>query len=70
MQCPFHEVGCIEKIARYQFGEHLSFNSEHHLLLVMVAYKDRLVKSYREELMILRVSLDQPSDEETFRNTN
>ena len=30
---------------------------------------NKFVKSYREEL-ILRVSLDQPSDEETFRNTN
>ena len=48
MQCPFHEVGCIEKITHYQFGEHLSFNSEHHLLLVMAAYKE--VKQTCEEL--------------------
>ena len=48
MQCPFHEVGCTENIPRYQFGEHLSFNSEHHLLLVMAAYRE--VKQTCEEL--------------------
>ena len=48
MQCLFSEVGCTEKIARYQFGEHLSFNVEHHLLLVMVAYRE--TKETCEEL--------------------
>ena len=48
IECPFAEVGCYEKIARYQFGEHLSFNSEHHLLLVLSAYKE--MKQSCEEL--------------------
>ena len=41
-------MGCTEKIARYQFGEHLSFNGEHHLLLVMAAYRE--TKEICEEL--------------------
>ena len=48
MQCPFSEVGCTEKIACYQFGEHLCFNGEHHLLLVMAAYRE--TKETCEEL--------------------
>ena len=48
LHCPFSEVGCTEKVARYQFGEHLSFNGEHHLLLVMAAYRG--MKQTCEEL--------------------
>ena len=38
VECPFKEVGCDDKIYRYQYDHHMTHRTQQHLLLVMKGY--------------------------------
>ena len=40
VQCPFHEAGCAIRVVRREFNAHMSENQQHHLLVLLEAFKE------------------------------
>ena len=48
VRCPFEEAGCKQKLVRRELEQHMSATQQHHLLMVMGAYKE--MKAANEEM--------------------
>ena len=59
VQCLFKEAGCKQKLVRRELEQHMSANQQHHLLMVLGAYKEikQENKEMKKELQELKQEL-------------